>query len=61
MDKELKCSICGKPILSDPSEWEHGNDADPVNDGRCCTTCDWEVVIPARIRQMFATKKKQEE
>lgn len=40
------CSICGKPYTN----W--GNNAQPVNNGRCCDTCNYMKVIPARIDQM---------
>ena len=39
------CSICGKPYTG------YGNNADPVNKGRCCDTCNETVVIPERIKQ----------
>jgi hypothetical protein len=29
-----------------------GNNAEPVNEERCCDTCNWTVVIPARIHMM---------
>jgi hypothetical protein len=47
------CSICCGPLEPDPEKakiWAHGNNAQPVNDGRCCDRCDWLVVIPARLR-----------
>lgn len=37
------CSICQNGF----SEW--GNNAQPINDGRCCDKCNNTVVIPARI------------
>lgn len=37
------CSICGKKYD------EYGNNAQPVNDGRCCDECNMKVVIPIRI------------
>lgn len=37
------CSICGNPY----KDW--GHNAWPINDGRCCTGCNDDVVIPARI------------
>jgi hypothetical protein len=37
------CSICGESFR------EFANNAQPVNDGRCCAYCDDHVVIPARI------------
>jgi hypothetical protein len=32
--------------------WEGGNNAEPINDGRCCNQCNMTVVIPARIAMM---------
>jgi len=49
--KKIKCSICGKPI-EPKGTWTHGNNADPINLGRCCDKCDSEVVIPARLAQV---------
>ena len=40
------CSICD-------SEFEgFGNNAEPINSGRCCDDCNWSLVIPARISQL---------
>ena len=37
------CSICGK-------EYTHyGNNAQPINNGRCCDECNATKVIPARF------------
>ena len=49
-----KCSICEghiEPLRDDKGEivWEGGNNAQPVNDGRCCDDCNMTVVIPARM------------
>jgi len=41
------CSICQEPIPE--WEWKYGNNAQPVNDGRCCGRCNTHVVIPARF------------
>ena len=38
------CSICGKPYKG------YGNNAYPVNDGRCCDDCNYSAVISARIK-----------
>lgn len=47
------CSICqrefDKEICSNPFTMSHGNNAQPVNDGRCCDVCDKTIVIPARL------------
>ncbi len=39
------CSICHKPYEG------HGNNAEPINDRRCCDDCN-SFVIFERIRQM---------
>jgi hypothetical protein len=39
------CSICNGPIVG------FGNNAYPVNDGRCCDRCNVDCVIPARIER----------
>lgn len=46
------CSICQRPYTG------FGNNAWPVNEGRCCDACNSEVVIPARIAQMSLRKEK---
>ena len=52
----MKCSICGKDIspMLNPATgegvWDQGNDAWPINDGRCCDICDGLVVLPRRIQ-----------
>ena len=41
------CVICGKQIKG------YGNNPEPVkNHGQCCDTCNLEVVIPARLKQI---------
>jgi hypothetical protein len=50
--KQLICSICFRPIPETASGWRGGNNAEPVNGGRCCNDCDNRVVIPARIQLM---------
>lgn len=38
-----ECSICQR------SYYGHGNNAWPVNEGRCCDECNHVVVLPARV------------
>jgi len=38
-----ECSICKLPYTG------YGNNAVPVNNGRCCDNCNSTEVIPARI------------
>jgi DNA-directed RNA polymerase subunit RPC12/RpoP len=40
------CSICKDTY----DGW--GNNAYPVNDGRCCDKCNMKVVVPARIARL---------
>jgi hypothetical protein len=47
----MKCSICGKKILPNAFGWDKGNNAYPVNDGRCCDLCNTTVVIPVRLAE----------
>ena len=50
------CSICTEPIAKQRTAdgvvyWEGGHNAEPVNGGRCCSICNNNVVIPARLSQ----------
>lgn len=53
-----KCSICGGSIAA-TSQWHGGNNAWPVNDGRCCDICNTFRVIPAR--QEMTVRETQKE
>jgi len=53
----MKCSICNEEIKKQYTPegkmyWDQGNNAEPVNEGRCCNDCNMSVVIPVRIKQM---------
>jgi len=48
------CSICQNEYTG------HGNNAQPVNEGRCCDTCN-SVVIVARMNQMRRRTRKEEQ
>tara|TARA_B100001250_G_C19773734_1_gene778527 strand:+ start:379 stop:603 length:225 start_codon:yes stop_codon:yes gene_type:complete len=50
-DKKLKCSIC-EGEHDDP----YGHNAEPINNGKCCSVCNSDVVLPTRIRLMFSNK-----
>ena len=50
------CSICCKNIdihykESGKPYWYDGHNAEPINDGRCCSECNMTVVLPTRLRQ----------
>ena len=55
----MKCSICFSKITADPYGWDGGNNAAPVNNGRCCFLCNEKVVIPARLNLHFNKKIKE--
>jgi len=48
----MKCSICHNAIAVQANAWAEGHNAEPVNAGRCCDTCNATVVIPTRIRNL---------
>jgi len=50
--ERLECSICGEEILTEDNGWDGGHNAEPINEGRCCSKCNMEVVVPARIKQL---------
>src|SRR5262249_52910357 len=43
----VNCSICGSRSAG------HGNNAWPVNGGRCCDSCNTSAVIPARCKMIY--------
>lgn len=53
----MKCSICGKQIEKKYNNgkmyWDQGNNAQPINNGRCCDLCNNTKVIPARLKNLF--------
>lgn len=52
-EKTGTCSICGKT-------YEHwGNNAQPINNGRCCDKCNYEYVLPARLGLPIELPKKR--
>ena len=54
----LHCSICGTVIVPDlVTGWTGGNNAAPINSGRCCNACNTSVVIPTRKKRMGLLKE----
>jgi len=47
--KRQPCSICGGDIDVQPHGWSGGHNALPVAEGKCCTECNNNIVIPARL------------
>ena len=53
MAKKTKniCSICGQEYYG------YGNNAQPINNGRCCNECNRTKVVPFRIAMMCGIVK----
>ena len=47
------CVLCEEEIDTQPHGWSGGHNAQPVADGRCCTECNNNVVLPARFKQVY--------
>ena len=41
----IDCSICHGPLL-----YENSHNAYPVNEGRCCESCNYNTVINERLK-----------
>tara|TARA_R100000781_G_C4052768_1_gene118232 strand:+ start:395 stop:601 length:207 start_codon:yes stop_codon:yes gene_type:complete len=54
----LSCVICKADIEHEVSPttgkvyWTEGHNAEPVKEGRCCNSCNENVVIPTRLQNM---------
>lgn len=47
MKEAEKCCICKKELKTN-----EGNNPDPIKKkGKCCNKCNWEIVIPARLKK----------
>lgn len=55
MSKKI-CSICEGEIEVTEYGWADGHNAQPINAGRCCQSCNDNVVIPVRIARMFGRR-----
>ena len=60
MKKKPICSICQLEIQPDSNGWDGTNNAQPVNDGVCCHSCDSRVVLLARLNQMVRREDQKE-
>ena len=55
MRKQPNCCLCGDPCepwIPDHPGWGHNPDPYGKAGDRCCTNCNTDKVIPARIRRM---------
>ena len=62
--KDKVCSICNGPIvplkdqLTGKVLWDKGNNAEPVNSGRCCDECNNSVVLTARLNELVQRERQ---
>ena len=54
MEEAKICSICGRPYIG------FGNNAQPVNNERCCDSCNINIVVPRRIMDVKVSKYLKE-
>ena len=60
MEKVTECCVCLGPIATkeekelfkDSKYGFLGNNAEPIKEGRCCTLCDNNFVIPLRMLRL---------
>lgn len=52
----MKCCLCSGEIEK-RMDWEKGNNALPIEDGRCCDVCNETKVLPERIRRMVLSRE----
>jgi hypothetical protein len=52
-----KCVICGSEIMREWNGWDGGHNAEPVKEGRCCAPCNYTIVVPTRIRMVYARRQ----
>ena len=61
MKKDNKCSICNNEIdvqvFENGGTWAGGHNAQPINNGTCCTSCNDMLVVPARLQQYLNGKE----
>ena len=59
MSDTPNCAICGNTVgeklnpVTGEVYWNQGEDAYPVANGRACTPCADNVVLPARLEASF--------
>ena len=53
----IECAICGDTIKGDGLGV--GHNPEPVSDGRCCSECNYELVVPARLTMALGIKVKE--
>ena len=61
-DNTQPCCICNEKIdaMVDPKTgkeiWTEGHNAEPVADGRCCSDCNNNIIVPFRMMKLISSK-----
>ena len=56
------CSICKDKIdVEGFSGWADGHNAQPINNGRCCSNCNNNYVIPCRLSSFYSRQENKGE
>jgi hypothetical protein len=59
-DQDVWCDVCGNAIEEQANGWANGHNASPiVPDGRCCDSCNVDVVV-ARVQALLSARLKEE-
>ena len=51
---EKKCCICGKIFI------ENANNAEPIKNGVCCSSCNSRFILPIRLSKLTQNKPTYE-
>lgn len=52
-NKKLRCCLC-RAVIENPTL--DSNNAEPLARGRCCSKCNINKVVPARLREIGVLK-----
>ena len=57
----IVCCLCNEEIKPEISGWQYGHNPAPLGeteDDRCCDSCNYQEVIPARLQGILEIQKK---
>jgi hypothetical protein len=59
-NEDKACVLCRGAIDrigTPPHTWDNGHNAQPLADGRCCSDCNLNLVLPERIHRFRLSRK----
>ena len=55
----MKCVLCKQEIRKDPlTQWDQGNNAEPLAEGRCCDNCNHDVLAAQILNAAYRSGYK---